>query len=230
MNTKAIILYAFILIIGVLLIDFTQFDIKFQDYFYNFELSEWIIDRDNKTLKFIFYDGIKAIYIILVLSILLSLLFFRHTKIVESYKKGLIIVLLSCILVPLFVGFLKATTHIPCPKNIIHFNGEYARISILTLLFSGIDSSINIKCFPAGHASGGFALLSLFFLFKSKKNRIIAFISALLIGWIIGFYKMLIGDHFFSHTFVSMLLAWIIVLIIHKSINIFFAENYKQIQ
>jgi len=35
------------------------------------------------------------------------------------------------------------------------------------------------RCFPAGHASGG--------------------------------YKMLIGDHFLSHTITTMLLAWLII-------------------
>jgi len=77
----------------------------------------------------------------------------------------------------------------------------------------------HISCWPAGHASGGFALLSLFFLFKTKKNRYIALIGALTVGWSMGVYKMLIGDHFLSHTILTMILAWLIVLVIKKMID-----------
>jgi len=76
-----------------------------------------------------------------------------------------------------------------------------------------------IKCWPAGHASGGFALLSLFFLFKSRKNKKIAIITALSVGWAMGLYKMVIGDHFLSHTIITMMLAWLIVLIIAKFVD-----------
>ncbi|MFA5454365.1 MAG: phosphatase PAP2 family protein [Sulfurimonas sp.] len=66
----------------------------------------------------------------------------------------------------------------------------------------------------------GFALLSLFFLFKSQRNQKRAVIIALLIGFSIGIYKMLIGDHFFSHTIIAMLIAWLIILLIDSLITI----------
>jgi len=58
--------------------------------------------------------------------------------------------------------------------------------------------------------------LSLFFLFKSKRNKKIAIISAICIGWSMGLYKMMVGDHFLSHTIITMVLAWLIILIIAK--------------
>ena len=76
-----------------------------------------------------------------------------------------------------------------------------------------------IACWPAGHASGGFALLSLFFLFKNRRNKIIALITALIIGWSMRIYKMAIGDHFLSHTLITMILAWFIILIIVKIVG-----------
>ena len=55
--------------------------------------------------------------------------------------------------------------------------------------------------------------MSLFFLFKKRKYQIRALIFALAIGWSMGIYKMLIGDHFLSHTIITMLIAWLIILI-----------------
>ena len=82
-----------------------------------------------------------------------------------------------------------------------------------------------IKCWPAGHASGGFALLSLFFLFKTEKNRKKSIVFALIVGWSMGLYKMFVGDHFLSHTIITMVLSWLLILLIVKIIEKF--ERYK---
>ncbi len=48
----------------------------------------------------------------------------------------------------------------------------------------------------------------------------IVLITALIIGWSMGIYKMAIGDHFFlSHTLITMILAWLIILIIVKIVG-----------
>ncbi|KAB7890023.1 PAP2 family protein, partial [Poseidonibacter ostreae] len=49
---------------------------------------------------------------------------------------------------------------------------------------------------------------------------------ALTVGWSMGTYKMLIGDHFLSHTIITMLIAWLLVLIIYKIINSIEKEKY----
>ena len=72
------------------------------------------------------------------------------------------------------------------------------------------------KCWPAGHASGGFALMALFFFFKNPRNQFFGLIGAITLGWSMGTYKMLLGDHFLSHTIITMILAWIIILTIVK--------------
>jgi membrane-associated PAP2 superfamily phosphatase len=125
--------------------------------------------------------------------------------------------------VPLVVGGLKAITNTPCPNNITHFNGDYPYVGVLDSYPANFIQTEKQRCFPAAHASGGFALLSVFFLFKTRRNKIIATSLAMSTGWIIGFYKMLIGDHFLSHTIVSMLLAWLIILIISGIIQ---SKNY----
>jgi len=99
----------------------------------------------------------------------------------------------------------------PCPKNSIRYGGVFPK----TKLWQHYPKTINktVKCFPAGHASGGFALMSLYFLFRKKRFKIYGLILGILLGWSMGIYKMLIGDHYLSHTIVSMILAWIIILI-----------------
>lgn len=222
-RSRELLITLFLLLGVILLFAFTNFDIFIQEFFYDVKTHQWFLDRDEPILKFIFYDGIKKLLILFAISILFILIFFRKNRMVLEYKKGLIIILLSSIIVPLTVGSLKAVTNMPCPKNTQHFNGKYPDVNLFECYpdeFKEKNPDCKIKCWPAGHASGGFALLALFFLFKSRRNQKRAVIIALSIGFGMGIYKMLIGDHFFSHTIITMLIAWLIILLIDSLITI----------
>ena len=211
-----ILLTTLLLIFTIIFFALTDIDITLQDSFFNTQTHTWILDRHAQPYQFIFYSGIKKLLIVIAVSFLIALVFFRKNETIKTYKKGILIVILSAILVPLIVGGLKRYTNMPCPKNEIHYGGEYPRTTVWQSYPENFKKS-KIKCWPAGHASGGFALMSLFFLLKKKKNKRIALVSALVIGWSMSLYKMLIGDHFLSHSIITMILAWLIILLIVKT-------------
>ena len=216
---KNIIITLIVLILSILIFGLTDIDFMLQDNFYEQNTKSWILERDLQPYKFIFYDGIKKLLILVALLFLFSLVFFRKNPLVKNYKKGIMVVVLSSIFVPLTVGGLKKITNMPCPKNEIHYGGIYPSTKIWESYPKTFKNYNKICCFPAGHASGGFALLSLFFLFKRRRNKTLAIVGALTVGWSMGVYKMLIGDHFLSHTIITMILAWLIVLLIQRSVS-----------
>jgi membrane-associated PAP2 superfamily phosphatase len=122
---KQILLTFTTLVIIIIFFGINDIDISIQNNFYNFNTHSWILDRDLQPYKFIFYDGIKKLLIFIALSLLLSLLFIKKSKIIKEYKKGIIIVVLSAIFIPTIVGGLKRVTNMPCPKNEIHYGGIY---------------------------------------------------------------------------------------------------------
>ncbi|MGB3750371.1 MAG: phosphatase PAP2 family protein [Arcobacteraceae bacterium] len=211
------------LLLVILLFGLTNLDLYIQDLFYVFDTNTWILSRDAQPWKFIFYDGIKRLLICIALIFLFILIFFRNHKRIVAYKKGILLVVLSSIFIPLLVGGLKKSTNMPCPKNEMQYAGEIPRTAVWEKYIEPYKSIDKIACWPAGHASGGFALLSFFFLFKTKRNKLISLFIALSIGWSMGIYKMLIGDHFLSHTLITMNISWICILgiytIISKEIN-----------
>ena len=213
-NKQQIIATATLLLLSVLFFGLSDVDVTVQDYFFDPLSHSWILDGDMEPYHFIFYSGIKKLLIIIAVGFLIALLFFRKTTLVQHYKKGILIVILSAIFVPMTVGGLKKTTNMPCPKHEIHYGGAYPRTAVWQSYPPKYTAMDTIACWPAGHASGGFALMSLFFLFKKRRNKYIALFVALLIGWSMGSYKMIIGDHFFSHTWITMVLAWLIILMI----------------
>ena len=223
-----IIITSIILIFVIALFQFSEIDILVQSHFFNFETKKWLLDENEPIMKFFFYNGAKNTLLIFAIIILFSLIFFRKNTLIKEYKKGLIIVLLAAAIIPSVVGTLKAVTNTPCPNNINYFEGEYPNLKVFDLYPKDFVQKSKIKCWPAGHASGGFALLSLFFLFKTSKNRKKSIIFALLVGWSMGLYKMFVGDHFLSHTIITMVLSWLIILLIVKLTEKFERYNFEK--
>lgn len=218
---RQILLTSAILASTILIFESFKIDIMVQDYFYSFTDSDWFLDRNDKLTELIFYSGIKKLFYLFVILLMAALVMWRKHVTVQKYKAGMVIVLMSTLLVPLVVGSLKSATNIPCPKNIRHYGGIYPYVTVLKWYPSDFVIKERVKCFPAGHASGGFSLMALFFLFKKKKNKFIALSISSSIGWAAGLYKILIGDHFLSHTLVSMMVAWLIILLIQKMVLLY---------
>ena len=208
-----------LLVGAILFFGLSGVDVWVQRHFYNPITHQWIVDTNNEVLKFIFYDGIKRLLIVIAVLFLLGLILGWKQKWMRSYRRGLIIVVLSSIFVPLAIGSLKAVSNMPCPKSLDIFDGAYPRTCVWEKYHGKECHLEKQKCWPAGHASGGFALLSLVFLFQSRKNKIAVATIAMVIGWGMGSYKMLIGDHFLSHTVITMILAWMLILLIVKCVD-----------
>jgi len=216
---RQIIVTSLLLVAVILLFGITDIDLWVQNLFYNYDTHKWILDWHAQPYKFIFYDGVKKLLILIALLFLLTLIFFWKKPFLQGYKRGMLILILSAIFVPAIVSGLKKETNMPCPKDEIQYGGLYPR----TAVWDSYSKEFTLKhkrtkCWPAGHASGGFALFSLFFLFKKRRNKFIGLGIGFVTGWSMGLYKMLIGDHFFSHTVITMILAWLIILIIAKSV------------
>lgn len=206
-----------VLVAVFFLFELTSIDIFVQNYFYDEAANRWLLSHEKGSLlDMLFYTGIKKIIIVFgVLILSLYLYSFKASaEALKEYRRGLLIVWLSIALVPFVIGVLKALSNVPCPCDIKYFGGEFPYIRVLDVM--PVDIIKKFKCYPAGHASGGFALMSLFFLFKEQRNRVIALVFALFVGWSMGIYKMLIGHHYLSHTIITMILAWLLILIIRK--------------
>jgi membrane-associated PAP2 superfamily phosphatase len=191
--------------------EFTATDLLLQPLFYNPTERLWVWNGTEPISRLLFYDGVKGVLIALWLCCAMLLLLHRRLPRLGPYVRGLRIVFLSLILVPATVAGLKAGTNVACPRDLSQFGGELVYAKMFQEYPASSSRIGRQHCFPAAHASAGFALLSLFFLFKSRRNRRRAIYASLAIGWTMGSYKIVIGDHFLSHTIVSMLLAWLII-------------------
>lgn len=226
-NSRHLLLLFCALIATILFFETTSADVVVQRWLFDAEIDSWIIDRDQPWLRFIFYDGVKKLYfgIVIIFSVLIfspSLARFGlPVACAKSFdQQTLKVILVSLILIPLFVNGLKAVTNVPCPKDLALFGGNYPHIT----LFRGYPPEFlqqgPIRCYPAGHASGGFALMALSLLGKTCRAQTTIASAACVLGWVVGLYKMGIGDHFLGHTAVTMLIAMIVILLVDRSLRL----------
>jgi membrane-associated PAP2 superfamily phosphatase len=204
------------LLIVLAIFELTNADLYIQDHLYLTAEKMWILKDPQNFYRKIFYTGIKIpIYFIGVGALIATLISWKK-NILPEYRKGLLVVTLSLIILPLSVAVVgKNISNVQCPYDLNVYSGKIPYVK----LFDSYPINPNAldgkfprgHCFPAGHASGGFALLSLICLFKRRRNKILAFFIAMSAGWIMGVYQMLRGAHFLSHQLTTFILAVILI-------------------
>jgi membrane-associated PAP2 superfamily phosphatase len=212
-------LLALSIILGAIIyygVEVSPIDLWIQDLLYDFDQGRWLVDRNSFWPWLVFYQLIKIPLVVLGAG---ALVLFVHTFYRSRYRhnRWVYLYLFLCMsIVPLTISSMKYVTNTYCPWHISQYGGDQPYVKVMEDYppdYQKPDGQP--RCFPAGHASGGFALLALFFIARGYRQKIIALSCALGVGWTMGIYQMLKGAHFFSHTLATMILAWIICHVIY---------------
>lgn len=198
------IILAFLFVLYALGDRYFYFDDLIQNLFY--KDGHWILEDRNNFYRLIFYDGIKYFIYISALSLLIFVLI--NFKNLENNTKQRIGIVLSCMaLIPLMTVGLKFLTRIDCPYHLKSYGGEMPTCHVFRSCSQLWSERIG-SCFPAGHASGGFALISFRML---RRKKLLITLLGLSIGFIMSTYQMIRGAHFFGHTLTTMMLSFLII-------------------
>ena len=223
-------LYPVLGLLAVLFVifEYTGLDLWVQDHFYDFAAGQWLVDGRAPGPRLWFYTGPKVLIILLGLSILgLALLpAARRARLPFGglNRRHLWIAFLAIGTVPFVIGQLKMTTNIFCPSEIRRYGGDVPYVRVVECYPPGDKPARRGECFPAGHASGGFALLALMGLARTRRGQRIALGIAMTAGWAMGIYQMLKGSHYLSHTVFTMCLAWIGFLLWRRAFGVHRAD------
>ncbi len=202
----------------ILLFELTNLDLWVQDHFFDFVSGQWWVDRKAPGPRVWFYNGPKYVIILLAVTLLTLLLGparWRARWGLERKRIGA--TLLTMALVPIVIGQLKASTNVFCPYEITRYGGDVAYVKAWERHPPELQPERCGRCYPAGHASGGFALFALAGLWAGRRRAQAWGIGlGLGMGWWMGGYQMLKGAHYLSHTLVTMFFAWIVFLLMQR--------------
>jgi membrane-associated PAP2 superfamily phosphatase len=112
------------------------------------------------------------------------------------------------------VGLLKNVTNVDCPWDLVPFGGRFPYVELFA---DRPDALRAAHCFPAAHASSGYALLALYFVFRERYARLaqLGLAVGLLTGLTFGLVQQARGAHFVSHDVWSAFLVWTITLSVY---------------
>ncbi len=182
-------------------------DLRLQYLFFDKSNTSWMISPHDRGLIYILlYNLPKALYVIFGLAALHWLYRTWREEGWHSRQSRLLLVIIVGATVPLIVGWLKETTGITCPDQESLFGGVSPHTSIWRNSLNGA-SYYNFHCWPAGHAAGGFGLMAIRLLAPTGIQGWIWVAPGMTLGWVTGLYQMARGQHFLSHTIVTMLIA-----------------------
>lgn len=151
----------------------------------------------------------KAAWFVMLLALCLCLCVRR----LQAWRRPLSYLLLSTLLATAIVGLMKRWTHVDCPWDLTRYGGSHVYYSLVmhrpALAASG-------KCFPAGHASAGYAWVALYFALLGRPSlRWWGLGVGLGLGLVFGVTQQLRGAHFASHDLVALGICWLVALALH---------------
>lgn len=213
-----IVINAILLVLSLLLVNFSDIDLEIQKYLFNFDSKLWIVDKNEPLKKLIFYKLPKIIFGVVVVSFLvLSFLSFKKkTPFLFSNRHLFFLVLLGLVLIPLIAGNIKKFTNVYCPWQLEIYDGDKPYVRIFDSYPNNFQQTKKGQCFPAGHAVTGFAFFIFFFAFRNNLLKVASLSLAFCFGWVLGLYQMMKGAHFFGDTLVAMLICFLLSAIIAR--------------
>lgn len=194
-----------LMFIFAIFLEYSGIDLWLERHFYDAQAG-WIY-KNHWLLENVFHRGGK--YLMIMVGVVLLMALIASLKRIEyiEWRRPLLAAVVGALSGILWVSILKKVSHIYSPWDLMIFNGNMPYLRMLDSTPLGIKAG---NAFPAGHASGGFALFCLYFLSKTMpfaKPWLMAF-AALTVGFTFGLAQQMRGAHFLSHDLVALAICW----------------------
>lgn len=184
--------------------------------FFDESRSQWLGAASWWTNELVHHDGTLLIRGVAALSLALWAATWLRPQ-WQAARRPALYFFVSMVLSVGVVGLLKTLTNVDCPRDLSEFGGTLPFIH----LFEHRPASLrHARCFPAAHASSGYALLALYFVLRERSHRAACFglAAGLGLGLVFGIAQQARGAHFISHDLWSAMIVWTVALSLYTFI------------
>ena len=196
-------------VFSVLNVDFTL-----ADFFYRLQGSTWAW-KDTFLAQGVIHKGGKWLSLLMGIATLILLILSFSFDCLKEYRIPLLYLFSSTLISTLLVATIKHLVSMECPWDLIRYGGVRGFIGLLDIRPPSLPAS---ACFPAGHASAGYAWIALYFFCASvwPRWRWTGLAVGLGLGLAFGFAQQLRGAHFLSHDLWTLMLSWTVSFSLSK--------------
>lgn len=189
-------------------------------------IANWFFDaaaggfplRYNAFLEVVLHHWAKYVVVLIACLVIAAFLLSFIIAPLNPQRRLLLFLALSLALAPAAVSALKWVNNKHCPWDLEEFGGFLPYTRLLEPTPPGLKPG---NCFPASHASAGFALMAFYFVGRARREPRLAWTglaTGLVAGSVLGFGRMLQGAHFLTHTLWAGLVCWAVILILYLAL------------
>lgn len=204
-----------LLLLGAALVlnEHLALDARLADLLFAWEGGHWRYRHDALVAALLHDNGQRMAYSLYVATVLAALIC-HGTSRLARHRRGLRYIAASCTVCLAAVALGKALLPIPCPWDLQRYGGHLPSGGWLHWQATGFVKG----CFPAGHATGGYALFAWYFLARHHgwPHRHLLLLASLSSGLLLGLTQQVRGAHFASHDLATALLCWTITRVMAK--------------
>jgi len=195
--------------------NFLHADLWLADRLYAWEGHAWALRHVWTTQHLIHLLG-RELSTAAWLTVLAALLVACARPSWRHLRRPLTYLLVATALSTLLVAGLKSWSNVDCPWDLARYGGARPYIGLFELRPAGLGRGL---CFPAGHASGGYTWLALYFFLGAVKPRWrwAGLSVGLGFGLLFGISQQLRGAHFFSHDLAALAICWSCAVLVHRA-------------
>ncbi|TCS37968.1 membrane-associated PAP2 superfamily phosphatase [Paucimonas lemoignei] len=162
--------------------------------------------RSDPFMQTVMHDGLKMIVVAVGVVVFGGFVLTYIIPQWRHHRRPLIWMLVAIAGSTELVSLLKHVSGMHCPWDL----AEYGGYAPFERLFEHMPVTGGGRCFPGGHASGGFSLMAFYFGLRHVHARRaqIGLVVALALGMAMGWAQMIRGAHFLSHNVWSAWVVW----------------------
>lgn len=188
-------------------------DLRLADWLYSIEGDRWTL-RDGFITETLIHEAGRDMSAAAWLCVLSAWLASRFHPWLTPWRRPLAYLAGSTLTAALLVTWIKSGTNVDCPWDLARYGGQLGYVGLFEPRPAYFPDA---SCFPAGHASAGYAWVSLYFFLLPVRPRLRWFglATGLGLGLLFGAAQQLRGAHFLSHDLTTLMVCWLTAFGLH---------------
>jgi len=185
-------------------------------HLYLWEGNHWALQNGLLT-ETVIHEAGKRISALAWLGVVIAAIVAWRRPALRAWCRPLLY-LAACVLVATtVVAWMKSWTDVDCPWDLLTYGGKRSYHALLAALPAHAPVG---RCFPAGHASAGYAWVALYFFFLATRPRLrwLGLGIGLGVGLVFGISQQLRGAHFMSHDVWTLMICWLTAVLLYRAI------------